>query len=62
MTSEKACTLQVQMQREKKVLLDQQPSEQNNTAQQSDKLQQLYMHENHSYNANLLICDTHIVK
>ena len=42
----------------KKVFCDHQLSEQNNTAEQSDKLQQLYTDENHSYNANLLIRDS----
>ena len=37
--------------------LDQHPSEQNNTAEQSDKLQQLYIYKNHSHKANFLIRD-----
>ena len=37
----------------KKVFFDQQPSEQNNTAEQSDKLQ-LFIHKNHPYTVNLL--------
>ena len=36
---------------------DQQLSEPNNAAEPTDKLQQLYIYENHSYKANLLIRD-----
>ena len=32
----------------------------NNTAEQSNKLQQLYVYKNHSFNANILIGDTHV--
>ena len=32
----------------------------NNTAEQSDKLRQLYIYENHYYKANFLIRDTHV--
>ena len=42
--------------KEKVFFFDQQPSKQN-TAEQSDKSQQLYIHKNHSYSAYLLICD-----
>ena len=34
------------MQRKKRSFFDQQPSEQNNTAEQSNKLQQVYIYEN----------------
>ena len=34
-------------------------SKQNNTAEQSDKIQQLYINENHSYQADFLIRENH---
>ena len=45
------------MQRKKCLFYYQQPSEHNNTAEQSDKLQQLCIYKNYSYKANFLIRD-----
>ena len=46
------------MQKEKRSFFNQQPIEQNNTAEQSDKLQQQYTYKNHSHKENSLIRDS----
>ena len=43
--------------KKKRSLFYQQPSKQNNTAEQSDKSQQLFIYENHSYKASFHIGD-----